>query len=92
MPAGKHFQRFSLGWRIGHLLFAIATMFLVLTGIPIMFSGSAWVPAVSEALGGPQVLGFIHRVAATIFIENLWNMRACCGQLVAAGVSRCGVR
>ena len=68
LPAGKHFERFSLGWRIGHLLFAIATMILVLTGIPVMFAGSAWAPTVAEVFGGPQVLGLVHRIAAAVFI------------------------
>jgi cytochrome b subunit of formate dehydrogenase len=64
----KHFQRFHLGWRIGHLMFALTTMTLVLTGMTALFSGSVWAPVVAKAFGGPQVLGLIHRVAAACFI------------------------
>jgi cytochrome b subunit of formate dehydrogenase len=68
LPAGKHFERFALGWRIGHLVFAITTMALVLTGTTALFADSAWAPVVAKAFGGPQVLGYIHRIAAAIFI------------------------
>ncbi|MGL1834337.1 cytochrome C [Rhodocyclaceae bacterium SMB388] len=63
-----HFQRFHWGWRIGHLLFALATMTLVLTGTSALFAESAWAPIVSDAFGGPRALGLVHRVAAAIFI------------------------
>jgi cytochrome b subunit of formate dehydrogenase len=64
----KHFQRFALGWRIAHLAFALVTMTLVLTGTSAMFSGSAWAPVVAAAVGGPKVLGLIHRTAAVFFV------------------------
>lgn len=64
----KHFRRFRLGWRIGHLVFALVTMTLVLTGTSALFAESAWAPVVSNALGGPKMLGLIHRVAAALFI------------------------
>ena len=63
-----HFQRFHWGWRIAHLVFALTTMTLVLTGTTALFAHSAWAPVVAKALGGPQVLGIIHRVAAALFI------------------------
>ena len=63
-----HIERFALGWRIGHLLFALATMTLVLTGTTALFANSAWAPVVAKALGGPQTLGLIHRVAAACFV------------------------
>ncbi|MBI5721317.1 MAG: cytochrome C [Burkholderiales bacterium] len=64
----KHFKRFAAGWRIGHLVFAIVTMTLVLTGTTALFAQSAWAPTVAALLGGPRVLGLVHRVAATLFI------------------------
>jgi hypothetical protein len=64
----KHFRRFHLGWRIAHLVFALVTMTLVLTGTSALFAGSSWAPVVSKALGGPKMLGLIHRVAAGLFI------------------------
>jgi cytochrome b subunit of formate dehydrogenase len=68
LPAGKHFERFAWGWRIGHLMFALTTMTLVLTGTTALFADSAWAPTVAKMFGGPQVLGFIHRIAAAFFV------------------------
>ena len=68
LPAGKHFERFGWGWRIGHLCFALSVMALVLTGSAALFSASAWAPTVAQLFGGPKVLGIIHRVAAAVFV------------------------
>ncbi|MEO8103823.1 MAG: cytochrome C [Betaproteobacteria bacterium] len=67
IPAGKQFQRFGPWWRLGHLLFAVSLMILTLTGMTLMYAGSASAPVVMELLGGPKVAGIIHRVNAVIF-------------------------
>jgi cytochrome b subunit of formate dehydrogenase len=64
----QHFQRFQWGWRVGHLVFALATMTLVLTGTSALYAQSSWAPLVAAAVGGPKVLGLIHRIAATLFV------------------------
>lgn len=64
----KHFRRFPWGWRVAHLAFAVITMTLVLTGTSALFSNTAWAPMVAAAVGGPKVLGLIHRVAAALFV------------------------
>jgi cytochrome b subunit of formate dehydrogenase len=64
----KHFQRFPWGWRVAHLVFALVTMTLVLTGTSALFSNSPWAPVVAAAVGGPKMLGLIHRVAAALFV------------------------
>jgi cytochrome b subunit of formate dehydrogenase len=64
----KHFQRFPMGWRVAHLVFALVTMTLVLTGTSAMFSHAPWAAVVADAFGGPKILGIIHRVAAALFI------------------------
>lgn len=64
----KHFRRFGLGWRIAHLVFALATMLLVLTGTTVLFAGSAWAPVVVRTLGGPENVAFLHRVAVVFFL------------------------
>jgi len=64
----KHFRRFPIGWRIAHLIFALATMMLVLTGTTVLFADSAWAPVVARLAGGPEVLGFWHRVAVVFFL------------------------
>ncbi|MCK9284225.1 MAG: cytochrome C [Rhodocyclaceae bacterium] len=64
----KHFRRFAWGWRVAHLAFALVTMTLVLTGTTAMFAKSFWAPFVAQLLGGAQMLGLIHRVAAAMFV------------------------
>ncbi|MBF0168979.1 MAG: cytochrome b/b6 domain-containing protein [Alphaproteobacteria bacterium] len=64
----KHFKRFPWGWRAAHLAFALITMTLVLTGTTALFAQSSWAPAVATLFGGPKMLGFVHRIAATLFI------------------------
>ncbi len=64
----KHFERFAIGWRIGHLIFALVTMTLVLTGTTALFAQSSWAPTLASILGGPKMLGLMHRIAATLFI------------------------
>ncbi|MEX8518664.1 MAG: cytochrome C [Leptothrix sp. (in: b-proteobacteria)] len=64
----QHFQRFQWGWRVGHLVFALATMTLVLTGTSALYAQSSWAPLVAAAVGGPKVLGLIHRIAASLFV------------------------
>jgi len=65
----QHFQRFPWGWRVAHLAFAIITMTLVLTGTTALFADSSWAPTVASLLGGPKILGLVHRVAAFLFIS-----------------------
>ena len=64
----QHFRRFHWGWRLGHLVFALVTMTLVLTGTTALYAESAWAPVVAKALGGPKMLGLIHRVCAALFV------------------------
>jgi len=66
---GKHIRRFSAGWRLAHLVFALVLMTLVLTGMTLLYANSAWAPVVSRALGGPIVTGIIHRICAVIFVS-----------------------
>jgi cytochrome b subunit of formate dehydrogenase len=66
-PDEKHFRRFALGWRIAHLIFALATMTLVLTGMTALFSQTSWAPMIAEILGGAKAINIIHRVAAALF-------------------------
>ncbi len=65
---GRHVRRFSLGWRIVHLLFAVALMVLSLTGMAAFYAETGWAAAVMQALGGPKSAAIIHRVAAVIIL------------------------
>ncbi|THF60336.1 cytochrome b/b6 domain-containing protein [Pseudothauera rhizosphaerae] len=64
----KHFRRFPWGWRIAHLVFALVTMTLIITGTAALFSHTDWAPKVAAAVGGPKNMGLIHRVAAALFV------------------------
>lgn len=69
LPEGKtHFKRFSRWWRLGHLIGALSIMLLALTGLTILFSGSAWAPVVMDLLGGPKSAGVLHRIGAIGFM------------------------
>jgi predicted CXXCH cytochrome family protein len=63
-----YFRRFSLGWRLAHVVLAVAVMVLVLTGTAVLFSGQAWAQYVLNLLGGPKIAAVVHRVAALTFI------------------------
>ena len=67
-PAQVYFRRFSVGWRIAHLVLAVAVMALVLTGTAVLFSGEPWARYVMNLLGGPKIAAAIHRTAALTFI------------------------
>lgn len=64
-----YFRRFSLTWRVIHLLFALSTMILVLTGMTILFSHTHWASVVINILGGPKVEAIIHRTAAVTWLS-----------------------
>jgi len=69
LPEGKtHFRRFTRWWRVAHLIGAISIMLLALTGLTVLFSGSAWAPLVMKLLGGPASAGVLHRTGAIGFM------------------------
>jgi cytochrome b subunit of formate dehydrogenase len=69
LSEGKtHFRRFTIWWRLGHLIGALSIMLLALTGLTVLFSGSAWAPWVMNLLGGPASAAILHRVGAIGFM------------------------
>ena len=85
-PDAVFFRRFSPIWRWIHVLFAMSTMVLVITGTTLLFSHTDWAKAVMTLLGGPIWEGIIHRTAATIWVtvflshilfalRNIWVTR-----------------
>ena len=65
----KQFQRFALGWRIGHLFFASSVMTLVLTGMIVFYADTIWAKTVVGLMGGPRVAGYVHRICAGIMLS-----------------------
>ena len=66
---GRYYQRFTIGWRLVHLLFALALMILSLTGMAAFYAETGWAAAVMKALGGPRTAALIHRVAAVVILS-----------------------
>ena len=70
-----HVRRFGFMWRLAHLFFALSIMILILTGMAVHYSDTAWASFVINALGGPKLSGLIHRVCAitmlSIFVIHL---------------------
>lgn len=58
------YQRFDPFSRFMHLIVIISFISLAFTGMMIKFSGVGAFQAISKFLGGYEVTGFIHRVAA----------------------------
>jgi cytochrome b subunit of formate dehydrogenase len=65
---GKSVRRFGLVWRIGHLFFALSVMVLILTGMTVFYSETAWAGVVVHLFGGPHITGIVHRTAAYIML------------------------
>jgi len=61
-------RRFTITWRVLHLLFAVSTMTLALSGSTLLFAHTAWAPFVINLLGGPESEAIIHRTAGVIWL------------------------
>jgi cytochrome b subunit of formate dehydrogenase len=64
----KLFYRFSLNQRIQHIILAITVVLLVLTGMPLRFSDTAWASPLYALFGGIQYAPIVHRVAGAILV------------------------
>jgi cytochrome b subunit of formate dehydrogenase len=65
---GKHIRRWTIGWRLVHLFFALALMILSLTGMAAFYAEADWAATVMRLLGGPKSAAIIHRVAAVVIL------------------------
>ncbi len=63
---GRFYERFDGYSRFLHLLVIVSFLSLAITGMTIKFSGVGVFQTLSRILGGYEVTGFIHRVAAII--------------------------
>jgi predicted CXXCH cytochrome family protein len=61
-----HYERFDSFSRFLHLLVITSFLSLAITGMTIKFSGVGVFQTLSRLMGGYEVTGFIHRVAAVI--------------------------
>ena len=67
-------------WRWVHLIFAVSIIVLVMTGLPLHYPNASWAPPLERAMGGPEIAGLVHRVAAVIMIAVF------AGHIVYAGI------
>lgn len=65
---GKFVRRWSLAWRVAHLLLALVVMILVLTGTAVLFAERDWAQFTMWLLGGPENAALVHRIGALTFI------------------------
>jgi len=77
-PEDKHYQRFSRFDRGLHLTVVLSFFGLAITGMMLKFSYTPWAQALSKALGGAVVAGWIHRVCAVATFgymgAHLWDV------------------
>src|SRR5690349_6002652 len=64
----RYVQRFDVFDRALHGALMISFLGLSVTGLPLLFSQSAWAVWEANALGGPHTIGIIHRLSAMLLI------------------------
>jgi cytochrome b subunit of formate dehydrogenase len=85
-PPTVYFRRFSLTWRLIHLVFALTIIALVMTGTTLQFSNTEWAHKMIRLIGGPVTEGIIHRTAGVLLLlafliqfvivsANIWRHR-----------------
>ncbi|MEK6767800.1 MAG: hypothetical protein AABY85_02305, partial [Gemmatimonadota bacterium] len=72
---GPFVWRFNLVFRIVHAMVVITFFLLVITGLPLRFSCTAWAPALMGVLGGASSAGLIHRVSG-VFVFGYFALYA----------------
>ncbi|MEE9165991.1 MAG: cytochrome b/b6 domain-containing protein [Candidatus Neomarinimicrobiota bacterium] len=76
----ESFQRFSLHFRIQHIVLFLSVIALILTGIPLWFSLGTpgdirWSQDTIRALGGITIYRQIHLIAAiALIMVSLWHL------------------
>jgi cytochrome b subunit of formate dehydrogenase len=68
MPGTRLYRRFDAFDRVLHLGLMASFLTLAITGLPLLFSTSAWASRIAHALGGFRAAGLLHRAAATLLI------------------------
>jgi predicted CXXCH cytochrome family protein len=61
-----YIRRFELTHRVTHLFVIVSFMSLALTGMMLKFSGMPWAGYIARLIGGVEVAGTIHRLAALV--------------------------
>lgn len=64
----RYFERLTLNQRVQHIILIMSFSLLVITGLPLRYSGSAASSEIISFLGGFGMRSILHRVAAIILI------------------------
>lgn len=71
----EEFQRFSLVFRIQHIVLFASCIVLMITGLPLRFPNTGWAAVFFTLTGGVAASGFMHRIGATGLIAvGLFHM------------------
>jgi len=63
---GPYVRRFTSAQMWLHVAIIMSFLLLALTGLPLKFSSASWAPGLMTVLGGPEVAGYLHRLAAVV--------------------------
>ncbi|MCP4295436.1 MAG: hypothetical protein GY786_07505 [Proteobacteria bacterium] len=70
-PPEKHVRRFNISHTLLHLMVVVSFLMLALTGMSLKFADNSMFQWISHAVGGPHMLGQIHRIGAMITLAYL---------------------
>ncbi len=71
--SGIYYQRFKWYWRINHWMLALSLMFLVLSGMVVMYPNTTWAMIIVPLLGGSETLNILHHWAGIIFLLAIFG-------------------
>jgi cytochrome b subunit of formate dehydrogenase/nitrate/TMAO reductase-like tetraheme cytochrome c subunit len=63
---GPYVRRFTTTQMWLHVAIILSFLLLAVTGLPLKFAAAPWAPGLMAALGGAEIAGFLHRVAAVV--------------------------
>jgi thiosulfate reductase cytochrome b subunit len=63
---GKYVKRFSRAQIALHISIVLSFLLLAATGLPLKFSGAPWAQPLATAMGGAEVVAWLHRFAAVV--------------------------
>jgi formate dehydrogenase subunit gamma len=64
----RYFYRFDMNIRVQHFILAATVILLVLTGMPLKFSGTTWAPYLYSIFGGINVAPTVHKLVGTAML------------------------
>jgi cytochrome b subunit of formate dehydrogenase len=72
---GPHVRRFSSMQMGVHIVIVVSFLLLAASGLPLKFAGAEWAPTLMSLLGGPEVAGYLHRLAGAVtFGYFIWHL------------------